>query len=288
MHRYISAVARARRPIIVIISAVLIAFGTLLLTWGMATWIMPVAMNPPSAKEQMLLARGREVTEELTAPASGPRVILPDNSPQSEKSPPSEVQSPATEVPSRTPDTGRPTPNPTPARLPAQSAPTRIVAPSIKLDAKVVEIGWKVINQGNQQMSVWETADYAAGFHKTSAYPGNPGNTVISGHHNIKGEVFRYLVDLEIGDAITLYADGRPYVYRVFDKFIVREEGAPLEQRYKNAAWISHFDDERLTLVTCWPYTTNTHRVIVIARPVLEPNPDTSTTSAGTLSDARP
>lgn len=26
--------------------------------------------------------------------------------------------------------------------------------------------------------------------------------------------------------------------------------------------------DERLTFVTCWPYTNNTHRVIVVAEPV--------------------
>ncbi|MFQ6059422.1 MAG: sortase [Anaerolineae bacterium] len=158
-------------------------------------------------------------------------------------------------------------PTPTPVRPPAHSPPTRIVIPRIGVDAKVVEVGWKLINQKGEMVSVWETADYAAGFHKTSAFPGNPGNTVISGHHNIKGEVFRYLVDLEPGDEIILYAEGREYRYVVTDNFIIQEAGVSAEQRRRNAQWIAPTEDERLTLVTCWPYWTNTHRVIVIAKP---------------------
>ncbi len=287
MNRLGVPVARAR-PIIVVIAALLIALGVILLAWGVTPWVAPLTIDQPSPAEQSLLVRGREVTDALPAPGSGVVAILPDNSPQSEKSPESEVRGPEFDVPSPTPDPGLPTPVPTPGRIPARSAPTRIVAPSIKLDAKVIEVGWKVVKQGNRQTSVWETADYAAGFHKTSAYPGNPGNTVISGHHNIKGEVFRYLVNLEIGDTITLYAEERPYVYRVVDRFILQEEGAPLEQRYKNAQWIAPFNDERLTLVTCWPYWTNTHRVIVIAKPVLAPEEAPSTTSGGVTSGARP
>jgi len=37
--------------------------------------------------------------------------------------------------------------------------------------------------------------------------------------------------------------------------------------RQENARWIAPTDDERLTLVTCWPYTNNTHRVVVVAKP---------------------
>jgi hypothetical protein len=44
---------------------------------------------------------------------------------------------------------------------------------------------------------------------------GGGGNIVFSKHYNIKGEVFRYLVDLEPGNIITLFDDGRPYTYTV-------------------------------------------------------------------------
>ncbi|MFN8483016.1 MAG: sortase [Anaerolineae bacterium] len=158
------------------------------------------------------------------------------------------------------------------APLPAQSAPTRFVAPTINVDSKVQEVGFKTIKQGNQWFSEWETADYAVGFHKMSALPGHAGNTVLSGHNNIKGEVFRNLIDLNIGDPISLWADGREYRYVVTDKFIVQEVGASMDQRIANARWIASTDDERLTMVSCWPYWTNTHRAIVIARPVASAN----------------
>jgi len=160
-----------------------------------------------------------------------------------------------------------PTPNPFP---PAQSPPTQIVAPSIGLDSPVVENGWHQETVGGQTVSVWDVAEYAAGWHINSALPGEPGNVVLSGHHNIKGEVFRYIVDLNIGDTITLVADGRPYEYKVTDNFIVKDRGEPPEVRRQNAQWIGqNFDGQRLTLVTCWPYTDNSHRVIVIAEPVI-------------------
>ena len=39
-------------------------------------------------------------------------------------------------------------------------------------------------------------------------------------------------------------------------------------QRLQNARWIAATADERLTLVTCWPNTTNSHRLIIVAEPV--------------------
>ncbi len=151
--------------------------------------------------------------------------------------------------------------------LPAADPPTRIVAPAIELDARIVPVGWKTVNQDGQKVSVWEVADYAAGWHQNSALPGQQGNVVLSGHHNIKGEVFRYIVDLKPDDTITLYADERPYTYTVVSRFVLKDKGEPAAVREQNARWIGPFPDQRLTLVTCWPYTSNTHRVIVVAKP---------------------
>lgn len=150
----------------------------------------------------------------------------------------------------------------------AVSPPTRIVAESINLDAKVVEIGWKPVIEKGVPTSVWEVADYAAGWHKNSKLPGQGGNIVLSGHNNIKGEVFRYLDELKRDDIVTLYAGEQPYEYRVTDTFILKEEGEPEEVRRQNAGWMAPSNDERLTLVTCWPYTNNTYRLIVLASPL--------------------
>jgi sortase A len=142
-----------------------------------------------------------------------------------------------------------------------------VVIRSVGIDTGVLPVGWSVIEQNGQQYTVWNVADYAAGWHQTSAPPGQPGNTVLSGHHNIKGEVFRYLVDVQEGDEIDLYVGDAVYPYYVQQKLIVAEKGESIEVRRQNAQWIGPTQDVRVTLVTCWPYTNNTHRVIVVAVP---------------------
>jgi sortase A len=157
---------------------------------------------------------------------------------------------------------------------PASAPPDRIVIPAIDLDSPIVPIGWYVVEQGGQRLSVWQVADYAVSWHKTSAYPGHGGNIVLNGHHNIKGEVFRYLVDVEVGDRMLLYVGDSVYYYAVEQKLILKEKGEPPDVRRQNAVWISPTEHEQLTMVTCWPYTNNTHRLVVVARPAPAPYTD--------------
>lgn len=155
-------------------------------------------------------------------------------------------------------------PRPTATPDAGPQTPQRIVIPAIDLDAPVETVGWHVINGASQ----WDVPDhFAAGWLKTSARLGEVGNTVLDGHHNIAGEVFRYLVDLKVGDEIEMYTNGQVLVYKVTARKILRDRDQPYEVRVKNAQWIQPTDDERLTLVTCWPYTTNTHRLIIVAKP---------------------
>lgn len=147
--------------------------------------------------------------------------------------------------------------------------PQRIVLPSIGVDADVEKVGWQSVTLANgQTASQWEVADFAAGWHKNSALPGQAGNVVLSGHNNIQGAIFRKLYQLRPGDSATVWAGGQEFEYRVEEVMILEETGAPIEQRRENARWIQPFDDERLTLVSCWPETSNTHRVVVVAKPV--------------------
>jgi sortase A len=178
---------------------------------------------------------------------------------------------PPTPVPP-TPVPPTPTPGPTPTPLPkAEKPPRRIVAPSIGLDAKIKPMGWEQVEFKGKMYTKWVVPENAAGWHENSSLPGFGENVVLSGHHNIKGKVFRYVVDLEPGDEITLYAGGVPYVYTVTEKYILKEAGMPHDVRKANAQWIMPTGDERLTLVTCWPYEWpgNTHRVVVVARPLV-------------------
>lgn len=198
---------------------------------------------------------GETTTEPSPPPTNTP--ASPTNTPV----PPTNTPTPVTE----TPPTNTPVPAPPPP--PADSGPTQLVIKSVGIDTPVIPVGWSVVEQNGRQYSVWDVANYAAGWHNTSALPGQSGNTVLSGHHNIKGEVFRYLVDVQEGDEVDLYVGDTLYQYYVEQTLIVKEKGEPLEVRRQNAQWIAQTNDIRLTLVTCWPYTNNTHRVIVVARP---------------------
>ena len=149
----------------------------------------------------------------------------------------------------------------------ARQTPERVVMPTIAVDSPVQEVGWKMEQIDGRPYSEWLVADYAIGWHKTSALPGADGNTVMAGHNNINGEVFKNLIDVKLGDEIFVFADNHVYRYTVEQKLLVKEAGASLEQRIQNAQWIRPSDDDRLTLVSCWPHTSNTHRVIVVAKP---------------------
>jgi sortase A len=165
---------------------------------------------------------------------------------------------------------------PTPTQAPPSSRhpPDRLVIPAIDLDSPVLPIGWTVVEQGGQSSRVWAVADEVVGWHKTSGYPGETGNVVLNGHHNIKGQVFRYLVDVEVGDRVLVYSGDQVYYYAVTEKHILKEKGEPIEVRRKNALWMNPTEDERVTMITCWPYTNNTHRLVVVARSAADDVPE--------------
>ncbi len=152
--------------------------------------------------------------------------------------------------------------------LAATEPPDRLAIPSIELDALVLKMGWRVTESDGQQVSEWIVPDNAVGWHKNSALPGHDENVVMSGHHNVKGEVFRYLADVKVGDKINLYVGSDLFPYHVTETYILKEKGQPLAVRIENARFMRPTGDERLTLISCWPYSNNTHRVIVVAKPL--------------------
>jgi sortase A len=147
--------------------------------------------------------------------------------------------------------------------------PTRLVLPSIDLDAPIVPAETKTVSVAGKQYQQWEAPDrYAAGWHTSSAELGLPGNTVLNGHNNIEGEVFKRLEEVSVGDEILVYSFEGIFGYQVTNRMILPEKYEGLDVRMNNAQWILPSQDERLTLVTCWPYESNTHRLIIVARPI--------------------
>lgn len=162
--------------------------------------------------------------------------------------------------------TAAPSPTLTPSPLP--SLPDRIIIDAIGLDAPIIPVGQHALQIGEQTYSQWDVPNvFAVGWHQNSAALGQPGNTVLNGHHNIYGEVFRYLVELKPGDIVTLESQGKRFFYLVAQTMTLAEEEQPIDVRQANARWILPTIDERVTLITCWPYRTSTHRLVVIALP---------------------
>lgn len=149
------------------------------------------------------------------------------------------------------------------------SPPIRIRIPSVAIDASVVPVTWYMIpsKDGAAAKSEWQVADYAVGHHAGSANPGQIGNVVLSGHVDYRGEVFRNLQDVKKGDTVTLDTENGQYVYIVTSMVIVKEEGVPEEQKRANAAYMNPTPDQTVTMITCWPYGVDDHRLIVIAKP---------------------
>ncbi len=146
--------------------------------------------------------------------------------------------------------------------------PEKIEIPAIDLVAPVLVAEFNFTDLEGETFGQWiPPNEYAAAWHPDSALLGKFGNTVINGHHNEFGKVFGKLVDVESGDIVYVYAKGKKYSFVIANKMILEERGQPLEVRMQNAEWLGKTDDERLTLVTCWPEKSNTHRLILVARP---------------------
>lgn len=133
---------------------------------------------------------------------------------------------------------------PLPVPTPGPEHGRRIEVPVIDVDAPVFE--------GDD----WETLKKGVGHHLGSANPGERGNCVLSAHNDIYGEIFRRLPELSVGDEIRVHTETQVYRYVVEQTRIVEPtETSVLDQTSTPV----------LTLISCYPYGVDTHRIVVIA-----------------------
>ena len=222
-----------------------------------------------------------ETVEPLAGATRAPAVVLPalDAATPSIEIRPAATRPPAEIAPLPTrpsdeirPAAGAPDTEREPAvdrRRIAPAMPDRLVIPAIRLDVPVTESVWVALPELNA--GYFDAPPLrAAGWQPSSARIGEPGNLVMSGHNNILGRVFENLKDLKAGDLIYVRAGRREITYRITERKLLIEKDQSIEVRTQNAQYIVPGGDDRLTLVTCWPPDNNTHRIIIIARPVAE------------------
>ncbi len=132
---------------------------------------------------------------------------------------------------------------PVPTAAPDQAV--RIQIPAINVDAPVVQgDGWEQLKKG-------------VGQYIGSAPPGRDGNTVLSAHNDVYGEIFRYLDRLVPGDEIIIYTQQRQFVY-IVDRTVLVEPTA--------VEVMAPTSSPTVTLISCYPYLVNDQRIVVFAR----------------------
>lgn len=115
--------------------------------------------------------------------------------------------------------------------------------PKIDLDVVVVE--------GTDYSSLL----YAVGHFSGTAFPGQIGNLALAGHRSfVSGEFFLRLDEIQPGDELIIEFNGKTFIYLAAESFIVNPDDV----------WVLEpTEDATITLVTCTPVNSGTHRLIV-------------------------
>jgi sortase A len=129
---------------------------------------------------------------------------------------------------------------------------TRLTIPAIDVNTVVVEgTGASALRAG-------------AGHYPNTPLPGEEGNVAIAGHRTTYGKPFANLDHLKVGDEIILDTPVGRDVYKVTkDPFVVPQTDWTV---------ISQTPGHSLTLTTCHPKGSATHRLVVKAEMVSSPS----------------
>ncbi len=127
----------------------------------------------------------------------------------------------------------------------------RLTIPAIELEWMIIEgVDLEFLESGPGHMG-W------------TPVPGQPGNSVISGHRTTFGAPFHDLDQLAPGDWIRVETLAGTHIYEVYDTVIVPPDGVWVTQQW-GGAW--------LTLTTCHPKGSAAERLVVFAELVMSPN----------------
>jgi len=131
---------------------------------------------------------------------------------------------------------------PIPTASPEQAI--RIQIPAISVDAPVVMgDNWEQLKKGVAQRI-------------GTSNPGQNGNTVLSAHNDIFGEIFRDLDQLKPGDEIIIFSNLRAYTYIVEEQLIVEPTQVEVMDQTPGPT---------VTLISCYPYLVDDQRIVIKA-----------------------
>lgn len=141
--------------------------------------------------------------------------------------------------------------------------------PALNVEGEVVPVGWRIDFADDLQSGAfeWDDPKEKIGWAISSALPDGTGNVVLYGHNNLYERIFERLYQLREGDSIYLRTGERTYEYKARSILLLPILGAGAEQIQTYRRYLQPSADSRLTLISCYPPASNTHRVIAIAKP---------------------
>lgn len=140
----------------------------------------------------------------------------------------------------------------------AQTQTENIITPTPSFEqAEWIEIPAINVSAPIVQGDGWDQLKLGVGQHIGTVDPGEAGNLVLSAHNDVYGQIFRYLDQLESGDEIIIETDVRSYTY-VIDKETQLVDPTDVHV-------IDSTTDPTITLISCYPYFINSHRIIIKA-----------------------
>jgi sortase A len=131
------------------------------------------------------------------------------------------------------------------AKIKLGSAFARITIPRIKIDDIVVE------GVDQEQLAL------GPGHMEETAWPGEFGNMVVSGHRVTHSRPFFRLDELKVGDPIIIYTKSQKFTYHVIEKKVVKPTNLNVIKPTRNRI---------LTLTTCNPPYSAKTRLIIHAK----------------------
>ena len=101
----------------------------------------------------------------------------------------------------------------------------------------------------------------------------------------LENEISIYLVFLNlavlfmlatIGDLVILFTETENHEYQIQNKYTIPYLGVEREGDDRLRSFAAPQSSETVTMISCWPYATNSHRIVIIAIPSWQGNQNDS------------
>jgi len=128
---------------------------------------------------------------------------------------------------------------------PKDDTPLRVIIPAIGVDHTIVQgVDWNALQQGVGQVL-------------NGAAPSDPdSNVVLAAHNDVYGEIFRHLDQLEPGMQYQIQTQEGFFTYVVRESQVVEPDAVHVMESQGTPM---------STLISCYPYQVNTHRIVIHA-----------------------